>query len=780
MSNTILSEDICAVFQEEYRREPSKNRKRTMQNTNKTISRFPQDWPTDGPIDLAVHDLPHRSSATEWWYVNAQLESPTGNGYGIFASFFRILVDIDKQTDAPIYAYSLTWAVSDLRAERYVQASFVDREAPRLGLEKLDRGEGSSDERLRRSMREVLRKGNVPYPDRIFTVDPVVGTDQLDLDYGRARFVKESPGLYRLTLADEKQDVSCQLTFRLRKEAVRHGENGVVKGVDGADMFYYFVPRCEVDGSISIADQKTPLSGYGWYDHEFGGYRQERDRPKDQADPEMAWNWIAIQLPNHTEITAYELVNPERGEQLERRCLVIASDGTRREYLNVELVPLNAWRSTRTFNTYPTMWQLRIPDAGIDLTLSAEFDDQEFITLISKPAFWEGSCRVSGTFEGREVFGRAYMERSGFPTVDTLNDFFAEVGKETRRSLQSVLPFEPSYELARDLIAEKGRDDWMDGVNIEAFSQSFIRPVREIADRGGKSWRSYAALACCDVVGGDSRQYVQWMAMPELLHIGSLIVDDVEDQSQIRRGGPCCHVIHGEPIAINAGSGCYFVGQKLLASRTLSDEAKLRIYDLYFAALRAGHAGQALDLFGTEETMNAAVESGESAELEARVRAIHRLKTAAPAASLARMGAIAGEGTDEQIEALGCFFESVGLAFQIMDDVLNLRGFKGNLKSRGEDISRGVVTYPIAKAISRLEIEARRDLWEKLKSKPEEREAVDGIIADLEACGAVEDCVREARQLVDDAWAKLDPLVDDSLPKLMLRAFGWFVLERQY
>ena len=756
------------------------SRKQPMRNTNVMTSQYPMDWPANGPIDLAIHDLPHRSSATEWWYVNAHLESSTGNGYGIFASFFRVIVDIDKQTEAPVYAYSLTWAVSDLQARRYLQASFVDREAPRLGREKLDRGEGTSDKRLRRAMREVIDKGNVPYPDRTFIYDPVVRKEQLDLDFAGARFVKESPGVYRLCLVDEDREISCVLTFRLHKDAVRHGENGVVKGVDGADMFYYFVPRCEVEGSLRIADQEAPLFGYGWYDHEFGGRYQEQERPKDQADPNLAWNWVAVQLPNHIEITAYEMVNPESGEQVGRRCLVIGPDSTCREYQDLEFLPLNSWRSTRTFNSYPTKWQLRIPDAGIDLTLTAEFDDQEFITLISKPAFWEGRCQASGAFNGREISGSAYVERSGFPTVDTLDEFFGEVGKETRRSMRSLIPFAPSYERVRDLIADKDREEWMEGVDFDAFSRSFIRPVREIADRGGKSWRSYAALACCDVVGGDSRQYVQWLAMPELLHVGSLIVDDVEDQSQIRRGGPCCHVIYGQPIAINAGCACYFVGQKLLANRNLSDTDKLRIYDFYFAALRAGHSGQALDLYGVDDAMNAAVESGESAELEARVRSIHRLKTAAPAASLARMGAVAGGGSDEQIEAVGCFFESVGIAFQIMDDVLNLRGFKGDLKSRGEDISRGIVTYPIAKAVSRLELETRRNLWKTLKSKPDERWVVDGIIKDLEACGAVEDCVQEARQMVDDAWAKLDPLVEDSLSKLMLRAFGWFVLERQY
>jgi geranylgeranyl pyrophosphate synthase/predicted secreted hydrolase len=751
-----------------------------MRNEHVRDRQYPEDWPVNGPIDLAIHDLPHRSATTEWWYVNAHLKSPTGRAYGIFASFFRIVVDIDTQTEAPIYAYSLTWAVSDLQAGRYLQTSFVDRDAPRLAREKLDRGEGSTDRRLRRAMREVIDKGNVPYPDRVFPRNPVVGQDRLDLDFAGSRFFKEAPGVYRLYLVDDEQRISCALTFRSVKKAFRHGENGRVKSIDGAEMFYYFVPRCEVEGNLRIADRETSLFGAGWYDHEFGGRRQKQAGADKQSDANIAWNWVAIQLPNRTEITAYEMIENKNSEKLGRLCLIIDPDGTYRKYCDFVFLPLNSWRSTRTFNSYPTKWKLQIPEADIDFTITADFDDQEFITLISKPAFWEGRCQARGVHNGREVCGLTYMERSGFPTVDTLNDFFGEVGEETRRSVQSLLPFSPSYERVRDLIASANRDEWMEGVDIEAFSSSFIKPVREIADRGGKSWRSYAALACCDVVGGDSRQYVQWLAMPELLHIGSLIVDDVEDQSQIRRGGPCCHVMYGQSIAINAGSACYFLGQKLLSSRNLSDSDKLRIYDLYFAALRAGHSGQALDLYGLDDAMNAAVESGIGNELEARVRSIHRLKTAAPAASLARMGAVAGGGNEAQIEALGCYFDSVGLAFQIVDDVLNLRGFKKDLKSRGEDISRGIVTYPIAKAISRLDIENRRRLWTTLKSKPEEQSVIEGIIEDLEECGAIEDCMREAHKMVDDAWGKLDPLVEDSLPKLMLRAFSWFVLERQY
>ncbi len=82
---------------------------------------------------------------------------------------------------------------------------------------------------------------------------------------------------------------------------------------------------------------------------------------------------------------------------------------------------------------------------------------------------------------------------------------------------------------------------------------------------------------------------------------------------------------------------------------------------------------------------------------------------------LARMGGAAGKGTQEQIDALGLFFESVGLAFQIIDDVLNIRGFQKDLKSRGEDIVHGKVTLPVAKAMGRLTLEQRQWLWRTLQ-----------------------------------------------------------------
>jgi geranylgeranyl pyrophosphate synthase len=495
----------------------------------------------------------------------------------------------------------------------------------------------------------------------------------------------------------------------------------------------------------------------------------------------MAWNWLSAHLENNYEVTCYVMVDQNNeGAECDRRALIIDPSGRRHEYADFEFEAEGQWTSTRTFNTYPNRWTLNIPQANLKLAIRPSFEDQEFITVISKPAFWEGRVELAGTLEGHPISGLGFIERSGFVGIDNLDQFFKAVGKKTRQSIQQILPLNPTEKQARELIAAKEENHYMDGVDRVHFANTLIKPIREIIDRGGKSWRSYAAIASCDVVGGDSRKYIEWLAIPEIMHVGSLIVDDVEDRSTVRRGGPTCHCVYGEPLAINAGTACYFLWQKLLHDSEMSDPDKLRICELYFEALRAGHAGQAMDIDGLDYLMPQIVQNGDGLGLERRVLSIHRLKTAAPASALAKMGAIAGGGSDEQIAAIGRYFESVGLAFQIIDDVLNLRGFKGKLKTRGEDITSGKVTMPLAKAMDVAPLEERQWLWDTISSRPEDPQIVLEVIERLESWGAISACERQARELVESGWLSLDPLVDASIVKIMLRSFGWYILERHY
>lgn len=763
--------------------------------------RYPDDWPSGGPIDLSIHDLPHWSSTTEWWYVNAHARAEDGHDYSLFVAFFRQVKGYDPATDEPLYAHSVTWGVSDVEREAFHSVSRVDACAAEEGLKRIRRGLSSKDGRINRALQEILERGNVPTPDRVFDGPVEVALDRLSLQYATDTYRKLDDGSYALHLHDERKQVGCDVTLRPLKPPIRHGEDGVARGSDDETMFYYFIPRCEMTGSITVGGETLAITqGQAWYDHEFGF--EEREDVDDAAEAKLSdearakvhaerreraearqvgWNWLSTQLDDGTDISVYPEVYVHTGKSAGNHCIVSDPAGERSAHEDARLEQGEVWKSTQTFFDYPITWRVEIPSARISLTVKAAYEDQEFITLISKPAFWEGRVEVEGTIDGKAVRGPGFIERSGFAPFEDLEGFFEEVGKVVRKSVRNILPREPTQEQALHLIASEEKPHYMKGVDIQQYARKHLAPIRDIVDRGGKGWRSYAAITCCDIVGGDSREFVQWLALPEMMHVGSLIVDDVQDRSDTRRGGPTAHLIHGEAQAINSGTAAYFLGHDLLKSDNVSETDQLRIYKHYFDALRAGHAGQALDLDGFEDLMGELVEGrGDAALLEERVLAVHMLKTAAPAGCLARIGAVGGSGSDEQVEGLGLFFEDLGLAFQIIDDVLNIRGFKGNLKSRAEDVRQGKITLPVAKAMAVLGAEDRRWLRDTLASLPDDEQVVRAVVDKMESVGAVDACIEQARGLVEGGWKRLDPLVEDSMAKMLLRAFGWFILERHY
>ncbi len=237
-------------------------------------------------------------------------------------------------------------------------------------------------------------------------------------------------------------------------------------------------------------------------------------------------------------------------------------------------------------------------------------------------------------------------------------------------------------------------------------------------------------------------------------------------------------------LCFAGGTAAYFLSLHILQSLTpdLDVTVRCRLYEIYFLTLRAGHAGQAFDIYGLDYLMDEAVRSGDSTGLERSVACTHRLKSAVPAGCLARMGALVGGGTPHQISVLGMYMEAIGLAFQIIDDVLNLKGFENNVKDRGEDIKAGKVTFPVAKAMSsaRLDLAARTQVWETIRAKPQDIEVVSALIQRLDECGAIDASVAEANRLVNNAWAEVDQAIPDSFYKMLLRAFAWYVLERHY
>lgn len=224
--------------------------------------------------------------------------------------------------------------------------------------------------------------------------------------------------------------------------------------------------------------------------------------------------------------------------------------------------------------------------------------------------------------------------------------------------------------------------------------------MRYSLDAGGKRLRPILTLAAAEAIAGSTASAVQAIAaaLPaacaiELIHTYSLIHDDLPamDDDSLRRGRPTNHVVHGEGMAILAGDGLLTEAFALLAAEPRDPAlAARKIRTIHIVTVAAGACGmvggQAIDLL--------AVGAGASFT-EQSLQDMHARKTGALIRAAAVAGAIMAGGTDDAIDAVGQFGRHLGLAFQIIDDILDVEGDTQALgKTAGKDAKAGKPTYP--------------------------------------------------------------------------------------
>jgi predicted secreted hydrolase len=206
-------------------------------------------------------------------------------------------------------------------------------------------------------------------------------------------------------------DFAMQLILVPEKAAVLHGIDGVSqKGkAKGKASHYYSFTRLKTDGVLQVRGVTKEVTGISWMDHEFGS---------SQLEPtQVGWDWFSIQLDNRTEVMVYVLRHADGRIDPHSSGTLIHPDG-QAEHVRLEdiaLVALGKWTSPRSGATYPQGWELRIPQAGLQLRIMPAFPDQELDTKSStRVVYWEGSSTVEGEHEGKPVRGKSYVELVGY------------------------------------------------------------------------------------------------------------------------------------------------------------------------------------------------------------------------------------------------------------------------------------------------------------------------------------------------------------------------------
>ncbi len=227
---------------------------------------------------------------------------------------------------------------------------------------------------------------------------------------------------------------------------------------------------------------------------------------------------------------------------------------------------------------------------------------------------------------------------------------------------------------------------------------------------GGKRIRPILTLACSEVVGGTDEDALDYACSIELIHTFSIIHDDLPamDNDDYRRGKPTCHRVFGEGGAILAGDALIILAFETLTSANLTDKlTKMQYLHLittvaHWIGPSGLTGGQMMDI------------SRQSLFMDTDTLMDINLKKTGSLFYLACYGgAMLGGGSEEQVEALGEFGKKIGLAFQIVDDILDLSGNRANSgKEPFREIDASKTTFPVL-----IGIERSKELSERLSNE---------------------------------------------------------------
>ncbi|WP_246999781.1 polyprenyl synthetase family protein [Halosolutus gelatinilyticus] len=310
----------------------------------------------------------------------------------------------------------------------------------------------------------------------------------------------------------------------------------------------------------------------------------------------------------------------------------------------------------------------------------------------------------------------------------------------------------------------------------DGIQRALSDPLWDLLDRGGKRWRAVLFLVFVDAFGDDPSEYLPYACIPEILHNGTIIVDDVEDEASMRRGEPALHHIYGEDVALNAGNAMYFLPLKILTENPaeLPAERRLAAYEMLMYELNRTHLGQGMDICWHNER-EVRITPAEYLEMCA-------CKTGCLGRIVARLAAIITDRPADVEAAVARYAELTSVAFQIGDDILDVENSLGRAgefgKEFGNDIREGKKTLLVIHAIEQSDPQTAHRLETILETDINTDEEILEALSIIEDAGSLSYARDRALDLAADAREAIDGIDVDPAVERELREFTEFVIDR--
>ena len=312
--------------------------------------------------------------------------------------------------------------------------------------------------------------------------------------------------------------------------------------------------------------------------------------------------------------------------------------------------------------------------------------------------------------------------------------------------------------------------------NLEPLNKAISDTIWDMLDRGGKRWRPALFLLICEALGKGSSYCIDFSIIPEVIHNGTLVIDDIEDSSELRRGKPCTYKIFLMDIAVNAGNAMYYLPllPLIMQRAMLPAEIQRDVYEIYVQEMINLSMGQAMDIAWHRDLANADTLAEED------YLQMCAYKTGTLARMAAKMAGVIAGADKPLVEKLGRFAESIGVAFQMQEDILDLIGeeFAKKKGGVGQDITEGkrslIVIYTLKKANNA----DRKRLTQILNLHTSDQKLRDEAISLMQKYDALETVKVKAARLVEESWSEAEKLLPTPEAKEKLKEFAEFLIKR--
>jgi octaprenyl-diphosphate synthase len=313
--------------------------------------------------------------------------------------------------------------------------------------------------------------------------------------------------------------------------------------------------------------------------------------------------------------------------------------------------------------------------------------------------------------------------------------------------------------------------DEMGKVNalILSRAESHVEMVPQLAryliEAGGKRLRPMLTVAAAQLFGKADGAQTNYAAAVEFMHNATLLHDDVVDDSDMRRGRPAARIIWGNPASVLVGD--FLLGQAFLM---MVETGKLDALGVLAKAATVIAEGEVFQLSKAKDLSTS----------EADYTEVIKAKTATLFQAAGEVGAIAGGADSAGRSALRDYGLELGLAFQLVDDVLDYRGEAGAMgKNTGDDLREGKMTLPVILALRDANPAEREIIAGSLGNPDASVAALAQVVAIMERHAALSRSVDEAQAHVAKARAALAPLPESPM-RALLSDIAEFYVSRAY